>query len=548
MNNRYCDVTIESHKSMKEYQEKKKCDMNGQEGCFLIVTATDVETKAFHEVMPDTIIKVVVGDYTYYLGEVGNYQVINVQCRQMGSLDPGGSQQTINSAFNAWPQIKAVIMVGICFGFDESKQQIGDVVVSNTVKNYETRRIGKDKEIPRGKAYQADKCLLNAFNNLKFTWENIGIDNQRKNLQVGDYVSGEQLVDNKDVRDDLLRETPEAKAGEMEGNGMVAACEGARKPWILVKAICDFADGEKGKDKAWRQQIAATSSAHCCEEALGQMAAFESLGLYKAMTLRPSSVKNENPDVLFELYKKEYEPYFLQRGIDQTVEQYLSSHSLWVYGVSGVGKSTSISHALLSKGRRILLINMAGIPSKCTLEEIFEWIYNDIAFYVKEAGLPPNSYQLCIRKIIQILDKHFAGESVYVLVEELPFTGDVFKEFVSAFSSLVVSDKLTGTSAEVHFVLSSIENPLEYVPQTLQKIKSMIKFLEFDLWSDHECSALIDLISENISVPVVKDRQEMIDKCGHLPRPIKSIFREVHQTGYIQELDQKIISKILARF
>ena len=532
---------------MKTYQEIQKEDVDCQGGCFLIVTATEVETKSLHEVMPDTIRKVVLGDYTYYLGEVGYYPVINVQCLEMGSLKPGGSQQTINMSFSNWPQIKAVIMVGICFGFDESKQQIGDVVVSDSIKNYETRRIGNDKEIPRGDTYHADKCLLNAFRNLTISWENIGIDNQKKKLLFGGYVSGEQLVDNKSVRDNLLKETPEAKAGEMEGNGMVAACESARKPWILVKAICDFADGDKGKDKHQRQSIAAFSSAHCCEAALGQMTAFESLGISK-VDESSSPVKSESFDVLFELYRKEYEPFFLQRKIDKIVEQYLSCHSLWIYGVSGVGKSTSISHALLSKGRKILLINMAGIRTNCTLEDIFEWIYIEIAQVVGETSLAPNSYQLCIRKIIGLLDTHFAGQSVYVLVEELPFTGEVFKEFVYSFSSLVVSDKLTGAAADVHFVLSSIDNPIQYVPQTLQKIKSMMKFLEFGLWSDGECHALIDLIGNHLSVPAVKERQYLIDKCGHLPRPIKSIFREIYQTGQTQELDANIINRILARF
>lgn len=531
---------------MKTYKDLQKRDIVAQEYCLLIVSTTQVETEAFHAVMPDVILRVVAGDYTYYLGQVGQYNVINVQCLQMGSLNPGGSAQTVNAALREWPHLKVVIMTGICFGFDNEKQQIGDVVVSSAIKNYETRRMGEKEEIPRGGTYQTDKCLLNAFNNLKLTWENIGIDDKKKNLTLGLYISGEQLVDNKEVRDAHLAETPEAKAGEMEGNGLVAACESARIPWVLVKAICDFADGNKGEDKELKQRIAAASSAHCCEAVLGQMTAFVSLGLY-SVNNKPSLVKNENPDVLFELYKKEYEPFFLQRTIDQTVEQYLASHSLWIYGISGVGKSTSISHALLSKGRKVLLINMAGIPTKCSLEEIFDWIYNEIAYYVNETSLPPESYQFCIRKIIQMLDKHFSGESVYVLVEELPFTGEVFQEFVCAFSSLVVSDKLTGTSADVHFVLSSIDNPLRYVTQQLQKIKSMIKFLEFELWSDEECQSLIDLICRNITIPVVKDRTDMIAKCGNLPRPIKSVFREIHQTSYTEELDPQAISKIISR-
>lgn len=532
---------------MRNYKDILKSDIVSQDYEFLIVSTTQVETEAFHAVMRDEIMRVVVGDYTYYLGLVGQYNVISVQCLQMGSLNPGGSAQTINAALHEWPQLKAVIMTGICFGVDSEKQQIGDVIVSSAIKNYETRRIGEKKEIPRGGTYQLDKCLFNAFNNLKLSWENIGIDGKKKNLTLGLYLSGEQLVDNKEVRDAHLAETPEAKAGEMEGNGLVAACESARIPWVLVKAICDFADGEKGKDKEQRQRIAAASSAHCCEAALEQMTAFEGLGIHRVNN-NADIVKNDRPEVLFELYKKEFEPYFLKREIDQTVEQYLSCHSLWIYGVSGVGKSTSISHALLSKGRKVLLINMAGIPSKCSLEEVFEWIYNEIAYFVGETSLPPNSYQLCIKSIIRLLDNHFAGTPVYVLVEELPFTGDVFKEFVCSFSSLVVSDKLTGASADVHFVLSSIENPLQYVTQPLQKIKSMMRFLEFELWSDQECNSLIDLIRKHLTVPAVKDRADMIAKCGNLPRPIKSIFREVYQTGHTGELDTQTINKLLSRF
>lgn len=531
---------------MKSYIEKQSNSFDFQNYNILIVTATKVETTCLHEVMPDSIIRTVVGDYTYYFGRVGQYNVINVQCLHMGSISPGGSSQTVNAALSAWGSIKVVIMVGICFGVDDKKQHIGDVIVSSSIKNYETRRMGKDTEIPRGQTYQADKCLLNAFNNLKLAWENIGLDNEKKELVIGDYISGEQLIDNKSVRDSLLAETPEVKAGEMEGNGLVAACLSARVPWILVKAICDFADGNKGVDKDYKQRIAATSSVHCCAAVLEQMTAFDTLGVQRADE-RLLEFKKDNCDVLFELYKREYAPYYVKRSIDDEVEAYLSSHSMWIYGVSGVGKSTAISHALLSNGRKILLINMAGISLNCSVGDIFEWIYNEVAAVVGETLIAPSSYQLCIKRIIEMLDIHYAGQSVYVLVEELPFSGKVFGDFVYSFSSLVVSDKLTGMSADVHFVLSSIDNPVPHVPLHLQKIKSMMKFLEFHLWSDQECYDLIDMIGQHLTVPKVLDREDMIAKCGNLPRPIKSIFRENYQIGLTTDLDPNSVSKLIMR-
>ena len=529
----------------KVYKDIHKDQVTIKDYNLLIVTATKIETKAFHDVMPDTIFRVVIGDYTYYLGHVGHYNIINVQCLQMGSLNPGGSTQTINNALREWCEIKAVIMVGICFGVDNSEQQIGDVVVSSSIKNYETRRMGKKQEIPRGETYHSDKCLYNAFNNLKLSWENIGIDNNKKELLFGQYISGEQLVDNLKVRNKLLSETPEAKAGEMEGNGLVAACVSARIPWILVKAICDFADGNKGKEKTQKQEIAAFSSANCCAAVLEQKTAFESLGISSAMSAPQDFEPNSN--VLFDLYKTEYAPFFLFREVDASVESYLHNHSLWIYGISGVGKSTSITHALLKMGKNILLVNMAGINPESSIDDIFEWIYNEVAGVVVETEIAPHSYQLCIKSIISLLDKHYAGQQVYVLVEEIPFEGEAFKTFVTSFSSLVVSDRLTGRSAEVHFVLSSIENPRPYVSNSLQKIKSLIKFLEFEQWSSEECERLIDLITTNLPMFHVKDKNMLITKCSYLPRSIKDLFREAHQTGFHEELNSENISKLLRK-
>lgn len=532
--------------SDKTYNDIRKDAVVANDYNLLIVTATETETKAFHEAMPDTILRVICGDYSYHLGQVGQYNIIHVQCLEMGSLSSGGSAQTVNAALKEWPSIKAVIMVGICFGFNKSKQKIGDVVVSSSVKNYETRRVGKTKDIPRGKTYQADKCLLNAFNNLKQTWENIDIENHKKGYTIGEYVSGEQLVDNEEARNKLLAETPEAKAGEMEGNGLAASCVNARIPWILVKAICDFADGNKGRSKKKKQAIAAASAARCCEAALGQATAFESINI-SCGTKPIMTTSADNSEVLFEIYKKECEPFFLRRSVDSSVQAYLASHSLWVYGLSGVGKSTSILHALMSMGKEILLINMSGITQNSSLEGIFEWMYYEVANYVGDTSIAPQQYQLCARRIVAMLDQHFAGKSVYVLVEEIPFSGVTFETFVTSFSSMVISNGLSGDLADVHFVLSSIDNPKPHLSGTLQKTKSMVKFLEFEQWSEKECQELVKLIVANLTVPKIKDINDLITKCEFLPRSIKTVFREVYHTGRKEELDSDAVEEILKR-
>lgn len=53
---------------MKSYQDINKSDIEANNFNILIITATEMETKAFHEVMADPVLRVTCGDYTYYLG------------------------------------------------------------------------------------------------------------------------------------------------------------------------------------------------------------------------------------------------------------------------------------------------------------------------------------------------------------------------------------------------------------------------------------------------------------------------------------------------
>jgi nucleoside phosphorylase len=105
----------------------------------LLITATDVETRALHAhfrpLHPHGRCSTIsMASQTYYVGRLGKYGVIHVQC-QMGSVLPGGSGQTVAEAIAFW-NVKAVVMVGIAFGVDRKKQRIGDVLVSKTVIPY----------------------------------------------------------------------------------------------------------------------------------------------------------------------------------------------------------------------------------------------------------------------------------------------------------------------------------------------------------------------------------------------------------------------------
>lgn len=67
---------------------------------------------------------------------------------EMGTSGPGGSQQAVFEGIKALSP-SAVIMVGIAFGMDEKKQEIGDILVSTQLFLYDSQRIGRDNSARR---------------------------------------------------------------------------------------------------------------------------------------------------------------------------------------------------------------------------------------------------------------------------------------------------------------------------------------------------------------------------------------------------------------
>lgn len=222
----------------------------------LLVTVTDIETRAvlsaFERELQQPFARRFIGNNTYfYLGCLGGAHTFLVQSA-MGAGGPSGAMLTITeSILDLRPS--AIIMVGIAFGVDEQKQNTGDILVARQLVNYEPQRLGAEIHL-RGDRSSASPRMLDRFRSGTLDW-------QGAPARFGLIVSGEKLVDQLAFRDQLLRLEPEAIGGEMEGAGLYAAALRQRVDWILVKAICDWADGNKDQDKANRQQTAAHNAA-----------------------------------------------------------------------------------------------------------------------------------------------------------------------------------------------------------------------------------------------------------------------------------------------
>jgi nucleoside phosphorylase len=230
----------------------------------LFVTATKVESKAifdvFRSVNGHTPEPIPIGDRIYHnLGIINETNVFMVQS-EMGTGGLGASLMTVQKGIFALSP-SAVIMTGIAFGINAEKQSIGDVLVSQQLLLYELQRVsteqGKLQLIPRGDQPHASPWLFDRFRSADLYW-----DETKPKVRFGLILSGEKLVDNIDFREQLCEFAPEAIGGEMEGAGLYVACQDAKVDWILVKSICDWADGKKSQYKDEQQLLAANNAAN----------------------------------------------------------------------------------------------------------------------------------------------------------------------------------------------------------------------------------------------------------------------------------------------
>ncbi|MCF6437232.1 pentapeptide repeat-containing protein [Pseudoalteromonas sp. MMG022] len=204
-------------------------------------------------------------DRLYYrLGLVSGHKVVLLHSAQATI----GALQSAEAAIAAW-QPKAVIAVGIAFGINKAKQNVGDVLVSEYLIPYELARVNPDgSSLLRGARPAASHKLLTAFKQLHHHLL-ASKAHDFPELRFGGMFTGDKLIDSAGFLNDLKGHAPEAIGGEMEGTGLYTAAARANLDWIVVKAICDFADGHKNSgSKEQDQALAARHAAKVVKEAL----------------------------------------------------------------------------------------------------------------------------------------------------------------------------------------------------------------------------------------------------------------------------------------
>lgn len=496
----------------------------------LLITVTEIETLALHASMiplfPDErIITFSKGNLTYYIGMLGHYAICHVES-EMGSLSAGGSLLTIQQAISDWDP-KAIIMVGIAFGKDSEKQNIGDVIVADMIIQYESKKISNDKIEYRGPKQPSSTLLLNRFKNYSRGWEHNTAAGIISRLIVGNLLSGEVLIDNKLYRDEILSAFPTAQGGEMEGAGLAASAHSLHRHWIVVKSICDFADGNKSHNKTENQQTAAVAAISLCKYIFDNEFSFEELGIKPIGNrfIQSNDKPKQDPrKVLFTVYKKDCENFYVTRDNDLIFNRFLSlGKSVWVYGKSGIGKTNLAFRNLLNENRSPYVIdcsNCSGMSHHDTLMYIYTKLLSFKDTNIETTIIPPHKLIDLIIKTI----KEKLPEDACIVFEEMPISPDEMS-FAGFMFSIFIKLSSEDPDSKVLFVCTSLGDPKVLFTNNHLKVLERVKFINLPMWSVIQLKELCNVICDSLGITInERDIDVLSEEADGTPRFIKNFF------------------------
>jgi tetratricopeptide (TPR) repeat protein len=225
----------------------------------LFITANDNERKAFLNkdlLLNQEDIDCKDGLMLTY-GDFGKYRVAHYHSKQGTN-----AQAEISRAIEA-SGAKYVILVGIaCGGMEATSENIGEVLVAESIIDYDTYKAAKDKKEHRGAIPFTGDTLYRAFNGRGFRWT----EETKTECHFGQIISSAVLLDNEDIKKEIFGEFDNNPIGyEMEGISAARACKDKHiSELLVVKGISDLGDGNKKRNKEENQGKAAKNAVDLC--------------------------------------------------------------------------------------------------------------------------------------------------------------------------------------------------------------------------------------------------------------------------------------------
>ena len=198
------------------------------------------------------------------------YEVVLTDLLGMGRVE---AANVVGDAIRRW-RPRYVILVGIAGGLSKAEVQVGDVLISEQIADYELQKLTEETTLTRWSVHRASPALLAAAKQLRpEDWQRF-IREPRPQAGTPQRHFGPICTGDKVVANGLLDQYHEVWTKligcEMEAGGVAsAAFEAASAPgFLMVRGVSDLADRDKDKAQtgSWR--------AYACDVAAAYVEAF----------------------------------------------------------------------------------------------------------------------------------------------------------------------------------------------------------------------------------------------------------------------------------
>lgn len=243
----------------------------------------------------------------------------------------------------------------------------------------------------------------------------------------------------------------------------------------------------------------------------------------------PRSRPLRSADPLFEIYKPEHEPYYVERDFDLGLATAISAGHIWICGTSGVGKTAALRRAVDRNRWQMSPINLSSYADASPLGMICA-LADELALLAtgRPAHLAERGFEAACRSIRASLGALCANDTRAVIVEEIPLGENALPEFLDYLSRLLhaISSEKYVTDRLV-FAFSSIVD-LSMAGSTISaKTRECFQILPDPNWSIDDLRKLTLMLADELARPFsAKDVEQICLAAKGRPRFVKQLFRQ----------------------
>ena len=229
------------------------------------------------------------------IGWFAGYRAAVVRTGQ-GNKCRDGLMKALTKSF---PNSRVIIAAGIAYA-NNRKRKFADVLVSDQIENFVQYKREGDEIACHGPREEIDQTVWRIFEDSARDWTSMehficADDNRTSVAHIGCIVSAPTLIKDEVLRDQLMKHTPNAIGGEMEGWVLLELKRTLKDQQnievIVIKGVADYGDLSKGDKWEWTAAKAAMDCIHYCLNKSGGTEFSGEEGFHKNMN---SSAKTDS--------------------------------------------------------------------------------------------------------------------------------------------------------------------------------------------------------------------------------------------------------------